>query len=120
MPCGATIFCVFSLSVRPHISKFMVRFYRAEFSHSLGPWPTPPIRSKASPLIGAHRPCERWSVEGSSLPLMTHICHRSNSGTLNCLCPLPFDADEENEETGPTGNMRTFASTREFALKRCY
>lgn len=48
---------------------------------------------------------------------MTHICHRSNSGTLNCLCPLPFDADEENEETGPTGNMRTFASTREFALK---
>src|SRR6516162_8208778 len=63
MPCGETIFCVFSLSVRPHISKFMVRFYRAEFSHSLGPWPTPPIRSRASPLIGAHRPCERWAVE---------------------------------------------------------
>jgi len=24
--------------VRPHASKIMVRFYRAEFSHSLGPY----------------------------------------------------------------------------------
>jgi hypothetical protein len=32
----STNFCVYSFSVRPHASKIMVRFYRAEFSHSLG------------------------------------------------------------------------------------
>src|SRR5262249_53977974 len=41
-----------------------------------------------------------WTCRARAWPRglpVTHICHRSNSGTLNCLCPLPFDADEENE-----------------------
>jgi hypothetical protein len=32
----STNFCAYSFSVRPHASKIVVRFYRAEFSHSLG------------------------------------------------------------------------------------
>jgi hypothetical protein len=31
-----TNFCDYSFSTRPHASKITVRFYRAEFSHSLG------------------------------------------------------------------------------------
>jgi hypothetical protein len=34
---GTTNFCVYSFSVRLHTSKIMVRFYRTELSHSLGP-----------------------------------------------------------------------------------
>jgi hypothetical protein len=32
-----TNFCVYSFSTRPDASKIVGRFYRAEFSHSLGP-----------------------------------------------------------------------------------
>ena len=35
---------------------------------ALGPWPTPPIRSRASPLTGAHRPHARWAVEAVLAP----------------------------------------------------
>jgi hypothetical protein len=53
----STNFCVYSFSVRPHASKIMVRFYRAEFSHSLGPrLPSPTAAGQARKLSGDKLP----------------------------------------------------------------
>src|SRR6516225_8046125 len=34
----------------------------------IGPWPTPPLRSRAGPLTRAQRPCERQAVEAVLAP----------------------------------------------------
>jgi hypothetical protein len=61
MPRGSTNFRIFLLSTRPYASKFMVRFYRAEFSHSLGqtrPLRPPPgerMRGRCSSVSGPNQ-----------------------------------------------------------------
>ena len=49
-------------------TKILLSKTAPEFSHGQGPWPTPPIRSRVSPLTGAHRSRIRQPVQAVFTP----------------------------------------------------
>jgi hypothetical protein len=60
------------------------------FSHSLGPWPTPPYWSGAGPLTGQHRARARQAVEAVDVPAYGRVEMWRGGCRSDISVPAPF------------------------------